>query len=135
MPGTIPSGGPSARYNVVPPGPCNNTGGNPALAQVATPMELYSAADTLLTAFVPFEDWGGAVALLRAMPSQRTWALGSFAEALGRWLRRERDLFDAQRSFVKVEGGGKRGLAESLALLADGGAATGHSAADDEPLL
>ncbi|MBK9648113.1 MAG: hypothetical protein IPO67_23665 [Deltaproteobacteria bacterium] len=101
----------------------------------ATPMELYSAADTLLTAFVPFEDWGGAVALLRAMPSQRTWALASFADALSRWLTHERDLFDAQRSFVKVEGGGKRGLAESLALLADGGAATGHSAADDEPLL
>ncbi|MCK6518378.1 hypothetical protein L6R46_25375, partial [Myxococcota bacterium] len=101
----------------------------------ATPMELYGATDALLTAFVPFDDWGGAVALLRAMPSQRTWALGSFAEAFSRWLRRERDLFDAQRSFVRVEGGGKRSLAESLALLADGGAASGLSAADDEPLL
>lgn len=101
----------------------------------ATPLELHRATDALLTAFVPFDDWGGAVALLRAMPSQRTWAVGSFAEAMSRWLRRERDLFDAQRSFVRVEGGGRRSLAESLALLADGGAASGQSAADEEPLL
>lgn len=99
----------------------------------ATPMELYEASVRLLTAFAPFDDWGGAVALLRGMPSQRTWALPSFAEALARWLTRERDLFDAQRSFVRIEGGGRRGLAECLALLADGGAASGP--ADDEPLL
>ncbi|MCK6523974.1 hypothetical protein L6R49_21410 [Myxococcota bacterium] len=101
----------------------------------ASPGELLAASERLLTAFIPFDDWGGAVALLRAMPSQRTWALTSFAESLARWLGRERDLFDAQRSFVRIDGGGRRGLAESLALLADGGAASAPGASDDEPLL
>lgn len=97
----------------------------------ASPGELLLGTEQMLTILARFGDWGGAVALLRALPQQRTWALSAFVGELGRWLDRERDLFDAQRRFVRIEVGGQRGLAECLRLLADGAGASDEA----EPLL
>jgi UDP-N-acetylglucosamine--N-acetylmuramyl-(pentapeptide) pyrophosphoryl-undecaprenol N-acetylglucosamine transferase len=84
--------------------------------------ELLAACARLLPVFARFEDWPGAVALLRALPQQRTWPLAACAEALATWLGGERDLFDAQRALVRTSASGRRSLAESLHLLQQGGA-------------
>jgi UDP-N-acetylglucosamine--N-acetylmuramyl-(pentapeptide) pyrophosphoryl-undecaprenol N-acetylglucosamine transferase len=82
--------------------------------------ERAEAAIRLIEALRPFDDWPGALALMRAMPQQRTWSLTAFADEAAQWLATETDLFDAQRSLVRMEAAGQRGLAETLRLLRQG---------------
>ena len=78
---------------------------------------LVEACRRLLPELARFQDWAGAVALLRAVPAQRTIGPVACADALVGWLAKERDLFDAQRSLVHLESGGQRSLVEVLRLL------------------
>lgn len=79
---------------------------------------LLAAAQTLFVAWARFDDWMGAVSLLRAMPVQRNLSLARFSSLCVDWLSSEYDLFDALRSFSRLEGRGKRPVGEVLALLA-----------------
>jgi hypothetical protein len=80
--------------------------------------ELATAAVALLGAWARFDDWMGAVSLMRAVPVQRTFRLPAFAEHMIAWLSGADDLFDALREFSRLEAGGKRPVAEVLRLLA-----------------
>ena len=88
----------------------------------ASGSELVAACEIGFPVLARFDDWRGAVALLRAIPAQRTLTAPGFVELLGAWLSKENDLFDAQRSFVHLESGGQRTVAETLRLLSQGAA-------------
>jgi UDP-N-acetylglucosamine--N-acetylmuramyl-(pentapeptide) pyrophosphoryl-undecaprenol N-acetylglucosamine transferase len=76
-----------------------------------------SASRALLTALARFDDWPGAIALIRALPAQRTVSVGATVDAVAAWLATEHDLFDAQRALLRTEAGGQRSLVEVLRLL------------------
>ena len=82
--------------------------------------ELLAGAEVLFRAWAPFEDWMGAVSLLRALPTQRELTLARFAALLSEWLASQEDLFDAVRDFSRLEGRGARPVGEVLALLRTG---------------
>ncbi|MCB9744905.1 MAG: hypothetical protein H6741_31650 [Alphaproteobacteria bacterium] len=81
---------------------------------------LLAACERLLPAWARFDDWMGAVSLLRAVPTQRTLDIAAFAEGMERWLADEDDLFDALRRFSRLEARGQRSVAEVLLALAEG---------------
>ena len=81
---------------------------------------LLEASEALFAAWAPFEDWMGAVSLLRALPTQRELSLERFTVQLTEWLATEDDLFDALRAFTRLEGRGARPVGEVLALLRTG---------------
>ncbi len=79
--------------------------------------QLLSACEQLFAVWAPFDDWMGAVSLLRAVPIQRSLRLDHFVDDLGAWLRTQDDLFDALRDFTRLEGRGQRPVAEVLRQL------------------
>ncbi len=81
----------------------------------ATADELGAGVAALLAGFARYRDWMGAVSLLRAVPVQRGYPLPAFTADLTSWLAAEDDLFDAARDLARLEGAGRRGLAEILA--------------------
>jgi len=83
----------------------------------ATAEQRTRAATRLFTLWARFDDWMGAVSLLRAIPTQRNYDITSFTDGLSTWLSEEEDLFDALRSFSRLENGGERTVAEVLQLL------------------
>lgn len=87
----------------------------------ATPADLVAGAEALFAAWAPFDDWMGAVSLLRAVPTQRTLTLPAFAAGMATWLSGEEDLFDALRDFSRLEGRGARSVEEVLRTLGEGG--------------
>ena len=78
---------------------------------------LLAALAVLLPAWARFDDWMGALALLRALPTQRGLLLSAFAAALAPWLAQQDDLFEAVGAFSRLEGNGSRPVAEVLRLL------------------
>lgn len=76
---------------------------------------LVDGCAVLFPAFARFADWMGALALINALPAQRTVSLSDAAASLASWLAGEQDLFDAVRRFSHLEGHGKRSLGEVLA--------------------
>ncbi len=78
---------------------------------------LRRALAVLLPVWAGFDDWMGAVSLLRAVPVQRTLSIRGFADLVARWLAGRDDLFDATADLTRLEGGGARPVAEALALL------------------
>ena len=80
----------------------------------AEPEDLAGAIETLFPVWSGFEDWMGAVTLLRAVPMQRNYAIGAFAADMARWLSSEEDLFDALRDFSHREGNGRMPVAGVL---------------------
>ena len=83
----------------------------------ATGAELVAAADALFPVFAQFDDWMGAVSLLRAIPTQRNYRLETFVADVLPWLARHDDLFDAVRDLSRLEAAGDRSVAEVLRLL------------------
>lgn len=79
------------------------------------------AALAWLEACAPFDDWMGALALLKAVPPQRTWDPGAFVAEAGAWLATETDLFEATARFSRLEGRGARTVPEVLHRLKSGG--------------
>ncbi|MEC7987738.1 MAG: hypothetical protein VX278_21395, partial [Myxococcota bacterium] len=79
-----------------------------------------TASEMLFDSWAPFDDWMGVSSLLRAIPTQRNFAILRFAAAMKAWLATEDDLFDALRAFSKKEGNGKRTVAEVLHQLTHG---------------
>jgi hypothetical protein len=79
---------------------------------------LVEAAQTLFPVWARFDDWMGAISLMRAIPTQRTLAVSRFAALVARWLVDEEDLFDALRDFSQLEASGERTVGEVLHLLA-----------------
>ena len=82
--------------------------------------ELVDAAERLFATWGRFDDWMGAVSLMRAVPTQRRLTLGGFAARLDDWLAQEDDLFDATRAFARLEGAGRMQVDEVLTMLAAG---------------
>ena len=82
--------------------------------------ELVEGAETLFAAWGRFDDWMGAVSLMRAVPTQRRLTLGAFSTRLAGWLALEDDLFDATRAFTRLEGAGRMQVDEVLTMLAAG---------------
>jgi len=80
--------------------------------------ELLQAWRRLVPAWAAFDDWMGAVSLMRAVPSQRGLSLAVFVDGLLAWLAHVDELFDAVRDFSRLEGAGDRPVDEVLALLA-----------------
>jgi predicted glycosyltransferase len=86
----------------------------------ANPAELVDAAALLFPLWARFDDWMGAVSLLRAVPTQRGLPIADFAEQMASWLEHEEDLFDALRAFCHLEKTGHRTVAQVLdALVTD----------------
>lgn len=81
--------------------------------------ELIAGAELLFAAWAPFDDWMGALSLLRALPTQRQLGVIRFAEWMGEWLAGHEDLFDALRDFSRLEQGGKRSVSEVMLALAE----------------
>ncbi|MCA9666928.1 MAG: hypothetical protein KC503_15120 [Myxococcales bacterium] len=80
---------------------------------------LLEAAHLCFAAWAPFDDWMGAVQMLRAVPLQREADLvEDFARPLATWLAGCDDLFDALRELSHLEGAGRRPIAEVLGELA-----------------
>lgn len=79
--------------------------------------ELPEVAERLWLALRRFDDWPGAIALIRALPVQRGLPIAPVIEQLCDWLSIEDDLFEAQRALVRLEGMGQRPLGEVLRLL------------------
>jgi len=78
---------------------------------------LLGAWALLAPAWGRFDDWMGAVALLRAVPVQRGLEVGAFAEAVAAWLGRHSDLFEAVAEFTRLEGSGARTVDDVLRTL------------------
>ncbi|MDG1484046.1 MAG: hypothetical protein P8R54_30925 [Myxococcota bacterium] len=78
---------------------------------------LLGGVEVLFSCWSPFEDWMGAVSLMRAIPVQRQLSLAMFAEEVSAWLAGQDELFDALREFSRVEGHGRRSVSETLAIL------------------
>jgi len=85
----------------------------------ATPRDLVDACDALFPVWAGFDDWMGAVSLLRAVPKQRGLALSVFIDAVVPWLAGYEELFDAVRDFSRLEGGGERSIPDLLTVLAE----------------
>ena len=83
----------------------------------ATPEQRVAAAEVLFPVWASFDDWMGAVSLMRAVPTQRVYALGDFAASMAAWLGGEEDLFDALRDFTRLEAHGQRSVSDVLAEL------------------
>jgi len=81
---------------------------------------LLAAAEVLYPAWARFDDWMGAISLLRATPTQRGYDIGEYARDCAAWLAECEDLFDGLREFSRLEGGGERTVAEVLRLLRTG---------------
>jgi len=81
---------------------------------LATPTLLHGSLHQLLPLWARFDDWMGVVSLLRALPTQKLYRLDHFTEHLSLWLAGQEDLFDALRTFVRLEGGGQRTVSEVL---------------------
>lgn len=81
---------------------------------VASAEGIVGAAERLLPAWAPYDDWMGALSLLRAVPTQRTLDVIRFADDLVVWLKHEEDLFAAVARFSRLEGHGARTVAEVL---------------------
>lgn len=79
----------------------------------ASPAELVDALGVLVPALAAWDDWVGVGALLRALPSQREYALRSFAADLVRWVDPDADAYDTLR---RLHAAGDRPLAELLRL-------------------
>ena len=88
--------------------------------RAATGPELLAAVERLFPVFAAYDDWMGAVSLLRAMPTQRAYALTAFVDDLLPFLALHDDLFDAVRALSRLEGHGERSVAEVLRLLTQG---------------
>lgn len=86
---------------------------------LATPDDLVAACGVLFPVWAGFGDWMGALSLLRAMPTQRTYAIADFARDTARWLQGQDDLFDALRDFSRLEGKGATPVAGVLRQLLD----------------
>jgi hypothetical protein len=84
---------------------------------VASGAALVDALEILLPCWSRFSDWSGVMALMRAVPTQRNWSVTEFARRLEAWLTRQDDLFDALRTFSKLEGSGARPVDEVLRIL------------------
>ena len=84
----------------------------------AGPAALCDALEVLFPSWARFDDWMGAVALLRAVPTQRTLPIAAFADLVAGWLAGRDDLFDAVADLTRLEGGGRHPVAEALRLLA-----------------
>ena len=82
--------------------------------------DLLSAVSTLFPAWGRFDDWMGALALLRALPTQRRLEVQEYARRTAAWLARHDDLFEATAEFSRLEGAGARPVAEVLEQLAEG---------------
>jgi hypothetical protein len=83
----------------------------------ATPGQLLDAAEVLFPVWAGFDDWMGAVSLLRAVPTQRSYSIGRFARDMAAWLGGQEDLFDALRDFTRLEGRGRKAVASVLTEL------------------
>ena len=81
---------------------------------------LLDGVRALFACWAPFDDWMGAVSLMRAVPTQRQLGLVPFTADLTAWLGDQESLFDAVRDFTRLEGGGQRPVAETLRLLRAG---------------
>lgn len=79
--------------------------------------ELIAGAELLFAAWAPFEDWMGALSLLRALPTQRQLGIERFGVWMGEWLAGYEDLFDALRDFSRLEQGGQRSVSEVMLAL------------------
>ncbi len=79
--------------------------------------DLIAATDLLFPVWARFDDWMGAVSLLRAVPTQRRLGLPEFAARVAAWLGGHEDLFDAVREFSRLEGSGSRTVIDVLTLL------------------
>lgn len=97
--------------------------------------ELVSACDVLFQAWAPFQDWMGAISLIRAVPTQRGYRLTAFAHDVAAWLAAEDDLFDALRAFTRLENGGARTVAECLRVLRASAQASGAGGSPREEAL
>jgi len=82
--------------------------------------QLIEAVEVLFPTWARFDDWMGAVSLLRAVPVQRRLMLPDFAVRTAQWLAGYDDLFDAVRAFSRLEGAGSRPVTEVLSLLSEG---------------
>ena len=78
--------------------------------------ELLAACEGLFPCWARFDDWMGAVSLLRAVPSQRSGGLSleAFTEATTAWLVHEDELFEALGRFTRREGAGRATVAAVL---------------------
>ena len=79
--------------------------------------DLLDAVELLFPCWARFDDWMGAIALLRALPVQRQLPLSAFARSANVWLGTQEDLFDAVRDFTRLEEAGKRSASQVLDLL------------------
>ena len=79
--------------------------------------ELIASTEQLFRCWARFDDWMGAVSLLRAVPLQRSYRLAAFATDMTKWLQSQDELFDALRVLTHTEGGGRLSLNEALAWL------------------
>ncbi len=86
----------------------------------ATASALAEALGVLIPCWARFADWAGVIALMRAVPTQRSWHIAEFARRVDAWLAGEEDLFDALRTFSKLEGSGARPVDEVLRILTQG---------------
>jgi len=87
----------------------------------ATSDELVDGAERLFASWGRFDDWMGAVSLMRAVPTQRELGLDRFADNMTQWLEGEQDLFDALRDFSQLEQSGERSVCDVLTILANRG--------------
>ncbi|MES2639277.1 MAG: hypothetical protein V4850_07325 [Myxococcota bacterium] len=82
----------------------------------AGPVDLLAACVTLFPAFAAWSDWMGVLSLLRALPTQREYALTAFATDLVPWLGDAEDPYEALKRLHALEGGGARPLAEVMRM-------------------
>lgn len=82
----------------------------------APPAALLAACAALFPRFAAWDDWMGALALVRAVPTQREYALPAFAEDLLRWLGACDDPYAAVKRLSTLEGHGARPLPEVLRM-------------------
>ncbi len=84
----------------------------------AAPGEFTGAALELLATWEPYDDWMGALSLLRAVPVQRMYRIQDFARDLQAFLAAQpdtrEDLYEALRLLAAREGGGRMTVAEAL---------------------
>lgn len=81
----------------------------------ATPADLLAACEALFPQWATWGDWLGTLSLLRALPTQRDYAIRAFAADIGRWSARAEDPYVALRHYHQLEGEG-RTVAEILRL-------------------
>jgi len=79
-----------------------------------------SAVEILFPLWNQFDDWMGASALLRNIPTQRSLSIIPFSHMMRTWLESQDDLFDALREFSHLENRGRKTVAEVLHHLIHG---------------